>query len=91
MTLIFTNTYSSLFWVKLISNQTLVIMERYVVNRLAQTNGDHEVHKQGCRYFPLSYIELGMHSSCRSAVIAAKGYYWKSDGCKFCIPECHSR
>jgi hypothetical protein len=65
-------------------------MARYVVNRVAQANGDHEVHKQGCSYFPASYFELGDHSGCRTAVSQAKQYFSQSNGCYWCSQECHS-
>ncbi|AFL83246.1 hypothetical protein Belba_0589 [Belliella baltica DSM 15883] len=66
-------------------------MNRYVVNNEAQANGDHEVHKSGCAFFPSSYQDLGNHSSCRSAIVEAKKIYSKSDGCFHCSSDCHTR
>lgn len=65
-------------------------MAKYCVNRNAQPNGDHEVHKQGCSYWPSNRIDLGEHTTCRTAVTQAKAYYPKSNGCAFCSPDCHT-
>ncbi len=43
-------------------------MDTYYVNHNAQRNGDHEVHKDGCRYMPSSKLRLGSFSNCRDAV-----------------------
>jgi hypothetical protein len=65
-------------------------MKSYYVNKRAQTNGDHEVHEEGCRYMPgaadKSY--LGEFSSCKGAVDKAKQTYSTADGCKTCSPDC---
>ena len=62
----------------------------YVVNRIAQANGDHEVHLQGCTYFPTSHITLGFHAGCRSAVAQARQTFLQSNGCYWCSNECHT-
>ena len=68
-------------------------MKSYYVNKRAQSNGDHEVHEDGCRYMPSaadgSY--LGEFSSCEGAVDKAKETYPTADGCKTCSPDCHTR
>ena len=66
-------------------------MARYYVNDTPQYNGDHEVHKEGCHWlsFVFSKKDLGYHSSCVFAVLEAKRYYAKADGCKYCNKECH--
>ncbi len=46
-------------------------MADYWVNRNAQANGDHEVHKQGCSDMPSDKKYLGDFSSC----------YWCSREC----------
>jgi hypothetical protein len=28
---------------------------------------------------------------CRAAVLEARKFYSKADGCAYCLPECHSR
>ena len=70
-------------------------MAKYYVNNNAQSSGEREVHKEGvgCPYLPLiiSKIDLGEHSTCQSALAKAKLYYHNVDGCKSCVPECHSR
>jgi len=67
-------------------------MERYYVNNHAQSNGDHEVHKAGCYYLKLaiSTTDLGNHTGCYSAVVAAKQIYKQSNGCIYCSPSCHT-
>lgn len=69
-----------------------MIMKKYYVNERAQSNGDHEVHIESCRYFP-SYenrMYLGEFSSCIDAVKEAKKTYTKANGCATCCPACHT-
>lgn len=67
-------------------------MPRYYVNKNAQSNGDHEVHKDGCSFMPQSENRqyLGEFSNCRDAVREAKKTYPQSNGCYFCSLECHT-
>ena len=67
-------------------------MSRYYVNKNAQANGDHEVHKSGCSYMPDSEnrIYLGEFATCHGAVIEARKHYPQSNGCYFCSNECHT-
>ena len=48
-------------------------MALYYVNKNAQSNGDHEVHKTGCSWLPKTEnrIYLGDFSSCSLAVTKA--------------------
>lgn len=48
--------------------------EKYYVNKLAQPNGDHEVHKDSCRYMPQwgNAVYAGEHTNCVTAVAATK-------------------
>lgn len=71
-------------------------MARYIVNKNAQTTGEHEVHNlNACNRLPdpANRIDLGEHYSCQSAVLAAKIIYSgsKVDGCYYCSPSCHTR
>jgi hypothetical protein len=52
-------------------------MAKYRLNQIAQSpNYDHEVHKEGCPWWPReNYIDLSDHPSCRGAVAEAKYYY----------------
>ena len=52
-------------------------MALYYVNKQAQSNGDHEVHKSGCSYMPSEENKqyLGSFSNCFEAVREAKKYY----------------
>ncbi len=65
---------------------------RYYVNKNAQVNGDHEVHTATCSWLPdpQNRLFLGDFYSCQQAVTEAKKYYWQSNGCKHCCPECHT-
>ena len=65
-------------------------METYVVNRNAQPNGDHEVHKVGCGFFPSNNMPLGQFTACAPAVLVAKRVYPQSNGCFWCSNECHT-
>lgn len=68
-------------------------MGPYFLNRTAQDNGDHEVHREGCRWLTLavSMQDLDVHFSCHSAVALAKRTHPTANGCAFCSPECHTR
>ena len=68
-------------------------MKRYYLNMNPQPNSDHEVHKEGCRFLPEEHnqIFLGTFNNCSEALKEAMKTYLLSDGCKFCIPECHNR
>ncbi|HCG63238.1 MAG TPA: hypothetical protein DEZ27_05400 [Sphaerochaeta sp.] len=64
----------------------------YYVNKNAQVNGDHEVHREDCAKLPLSEnrIYLGAHEDCFAAVVKARTYYSQVDGCKICCYSCHT-
>jgi len=68
-------------------------MARYYVNKQAQANGDHEVHKEDCSFLPAvdNRLYVGDFVSCQPAVQAAKAYYAAADGCAFCSPACNLR
>jgi hypothetical protein len=61
----------------------------YYVNRNAQPNGDHEVHRSDCPFVPFNRQELGYHLHCPSAVVAAKRHFAQSNGCYWCSKPCH--
>ena len=67
-------------------------MDRYCMNKNAQANGDHEVHKSGCSSSPepQNQQDLGFFSNCHDAVREAKIYNPQADGCKHCSPACHT-
>lgn len=67
-------------------------MASYYVNKNAQSNGDHEVHKTGCQYMPepANRLYLGDFASCYPAVKKAKETYPQSNGCYYCSNECHT-
>ena len=67
-------------------------MARYYVNKNAQSNGDHEVHKSGCSFLPKieNRIYLGEFNNCKAAVKEARNHYTKVNGCYYCSRECHT-
>lgn len=67
-------------------------MPRYYVNKVAQSNGDHEVHTETCRYLPLEWnrLYLGVFDNCSDAVREAKKHYRQSNGCYTCSRACHT-
>lgn len=67
-------------------------MAAYYVNKTAQANGDHEVHKTGCQWMPSDHnrIYLGDFSNCADAVRAARKHYSQVNGCATCSPDCHT-
>ena len=66
-------------------------MRQYYLNRNEQSNGDHEVHVQGCSRMPGDPIALGLFNNCDDALTAAKKHYAQSNGCYYCIPGCHTQ
>ena len=60
-------------------------MEKYYVNKNAQSNGDHEVHILSCSWLPEpeNRLYLGQFASCVPAVAEAKRYYSLSNGCRW--------
>ncbi|MCB2200556.1 hypothetical protein KQI63_14195 [bacterium] len=68
-------------------------MAKYYVNKNAQANGDHEVHKSGCTYMPEEQNRkyLGDYTNCQDAVKEAKKTYKQSNGCYYCSNACHTQ
>ncbi|AVF95414.1 hypothetical protein AL552_17505 [Vibrio diabolicus] len=71
-------------------------MSNYIINKNAQSNGDHEVHNTttGCSHMPNTenQIELGSHLTCSGAVQAAKTQWPEAriNGCYYCCNPCHT-
>lgn len=66
-------------------------MPYYCVNMEKDEHGDNEVHKEGCDWWPSERAELGLHSSCDTAVQMAKGVGFKdANGCIHCCRDCHT-
>lgn len=67
-------------------------MASYYVNDTAQSNGDHEVHKDGCSYMPSAgkRTYLGEFTTCQDVVKAAKSHYSQVNGCYYCSNACHT-
>jgi hypothetical protein len=67
-------------------------MKHYYVNDNAQSNGDHEVHADGCTYLQhiISKTYLGFFANAIPAVQQARRYYLQSNGCAYCCPEANT-
>ena len=68
-------------------------MGNYYVNKNAQANGDHEVHRDGCSFMPAqsSCLSLGFFRNCQDAVRAAGNHYSQVNGCYYCSTACHTQ
>lgn len=67
------------------------MLNHYYVNKQAQPNGDHEIHKYECTHgadFD-NQRELGWFSSDRDALNEALKIYPQSDGCMYCCLSIH--
>lgn len=73
-------------------------MPRFIINKKAQPNGDHEVHNldavPSCGHLPdpVNQHDLGVHPLCQSAVAYAKRTtnYSRINGCFYCAKACHT-
>ncbi|CAM5183763.1 hypothetical protein BTHI11S_01005 [Bosea thiooxidans] len=67
-------------------------MASYYVNKIAQPNGDHEVHDNSCAKMtaPHNRDYLGEYTSCAPAVAKAKTMYRLANGCYWCSRACHT-
>ncbi len=67
-------------------------MAIYYVNRIAQANGDHEIHKARCLHMPIekNRLLLGDFYTCFEALRVAEKIYPNVNGCFFCSNECHT-
>jgi len=67
-------------------------MATYYVNKNEQSNGDHEVHKDGCLHGAERHnrLYLGEHAACQTAVAQAKRTYPTANGCYYCSPACNT-
>jgi hypothetical protein len=65
---------------------------RFYVNKNAQNNGDHEVHRATCSWLPESENRqyLGDFATSQEAVRETKKYYNQVNGCYYCCPETHT-
>jgi hypothetical protein len=66
---------------------------KYYVHKLPQSNGDHEVHAEGCQWMPKleNRQYLGEHNTCVTAVTTARLYFNRVNGCKNCSNACHTQ
>lgn len=68
----------------------------YYLNLNAQSNGDHEIHKETCPYYyknknGFNFELLGAFSNELEAVKYARIKHpsFKIDGCAYCCPNAH--
>ena len=71
-------------------------MINYYLNLNAQSNGDHEIHKESCYYYfkyaaGFNFEFLGSFQSDKEAENCAKRKHpeFKIDGCSYCCPAIH--
>jgi hypothetical protein len=66
-------------------------MVRYYVNDRARSDGEHEVHRDGCSFLPAleNRTFLGDYETCVSAVKEARKHFEMASGCFYCAPACH--
>ncbi|HMO77938.1 MAG TPA: hypothetical protein PKA42_03465 [Candidatus Paceibacterota bacterium] len=69
---------------------------KYIINKNSQSTGEHEVHAEiYCSHLPLpeNRIALGNYDNCSDPIREAKSKWphLTIDGCKHCIPQCHTR
>lgn len=64
----------------------------FYVNKKAQANGDHEVHRVTCSWLPdvENRIYLGDFDTSQTALREARKYFSQVDGCCYCCPEIHT-
>lgn len=71
-------------------------MSVFIVNKNAQSNGDHEVHNTttGCPHMPNveNQVAAGAHLTCAEAVAAVKkaNPTLRINGCYYCCNACHT-
>jgi len=71
-------------------------MDKYIINKNQQSNGDHEVHNasKGCSHLPAleNQIVIGTFANCYQAVASAKSNWSKNriNGCYWCATSCHT-
>ncbi len=65
---------------------------KFYVNKNAQSNGDHEVHRLTCSWLPEQENRkyLGNFNTSEEAVAEAKKFYSQVNGCYYCCPETHT-
>ena len=68
-------------------------MPKYYMNSNAQSNGDHEVHKEGCVWLTKTKnpVYIGLHGTCHSAMLSAKKLFKQCNGCATCSKDCHTQ
>lgn len=65
---------------------------KFYVNKKAQANGDHEVHRVTCSWLPdvENRVYLGDFDTSQAALREARKHFSQVDGCCYCCPEIHT-
>jgi hypothetical protein len=63
-------------------------MRRYLVDLYPDEHGDHVVHREGCARRPTFPLNLGHHTTCHEALVKARKYFARSNGCLQCTRDC---
>ncbi len=65
-------------------------MKQYYLNLNSLSNGEREVHKDGCIYLHeiKNMFHLGLFSSCHEALSEAQKNYAEVNGCHYCCSAC---
>lgn len=81
------------YLIQKISDKEGKLLTPCYVNKNAQANGDHEVHKLTCDFLPEPQNRkyLGQFDNCAEAVQEAKKSYKQSNGCFYCCGGCHTQ
>jgi hypothetical protein len=73
-------------------------MNNYYLNKNAQSNGDHEIHKESCYYYYMyrggfNFEFFGAFATEFEAIRYARSKYpyLKIDGCAYCCPSIHQK
>lgn len=59
-------------------------MNYYYINREADMEGFHQVHKRGCVRIPAKLKFLGEFGTCEAALVEAEAFYSKVSCCSAC-------
>ncbi len=63
-------------------------LKKYFLNKRAQTNGEHEMHVEGCKWTPKADpIYLGAFETEEEALVVAKYFYPSANGCCHCCSK----
>ena len=62
-------------------------MSHFFINNHAADDGNHEVHRVGCKRMPTDKAYLGNFEHVDEALMEARKEFWQSGGCERCARE----